>query len=221
MDDTILLRAEQITKVYPDGNVTALENVSLSIKAHEFVAIMGPSGSGKSTLLHILGSLDRPTSGRVFFKEQPLFKDLDRFRAEHIGFVFQSFYLLPTLTALENVQLPMFGVIQKASKRQEKAAFLLSCVHMSHRMDHLSSSLSVGERQRVAIARGLANDPELLFADEPTGNLDSRTAKEILDLFEELHQKQKTTLVIITHDPTVASRAERIISLSDGHIICH
>ena len=150
---------------------------------------MGPSGSGKSTLLNLLGALDRPTSGEIFFGDQAFsaLRSLDRFRAQELGFVFQSFYLLPTLTAAENVQIPMFEGRLRPAERAKKAAELLEIVGMSHRAGHLPTQLSVGERQRVAIARALANDPKVLLADEPTGNLDSKNAQQVLDLFGRLH----------------------------------
>src|SRR5262249_48163268 len=174
-----LLQAQRLCKNYPDGRVNALVDVSLDIRAREYIAVMGPSGSGKSTLLNLLGALDRPTSGEVLFEGQSLrrFGSLDQFRSQKIGFVFQAFHLVPTLTALENVQVPMFEGPLAARARARKAAELLAAVGMGHRAGHLATRLSVGERQRVAVARALANDPVLLLADEPTGNLDSRTAE--------------------------------------------
>ncbi len=221
MSDTPLLRTERLCKTYPDGQVNALVEVTLSIRRGEFVAIMGASGSGKSTLLNLLGGLDLPTSGEVYFEGQSLsaIPDLDYFRASKIGFVFQSFFLLPTLTALENVQVPMFEGPLKARQRSAKASELLKLVGMSHRLHHRPPQLSVGERQRVAIARALANDPQLLLADEPTGNLDSRTAVEVLDLFAHLHRDKGMTLILVTHGQEVADRAERIIRMRDGHAL--
>lgn len=215
-----MLQARHLNKVYPDGKVAALVDVSLDIPAGQYVAIMGPSGSGKSTLLNLLGALDTPTSGDILFEGQPLdrFGSFDRLRAERIGFVFQSFHLLPVLTVLENVQIPMFETKRSSAARVERARELLAAVNMSHRENHLPNQLSVGERQRVAIARSLANDPALLLADEPTGNLDSRTGEEILDLFDRLHAQQRKTLVVITHSQEVAERAERIIRIRDGHV---
>jgi putative ABC transport system ATP-binding protein len=220
MSETPLLRTERLCKTYPDGQVNALVEVSLSILRGEYVAIMGASGSGKSSLLNLLGALDRPTSGEVFFEGQPLsgIPDLDRFRARKIGFVFQSFFLLPTLSALENVQVPMFEGPLGAQQRVAKARELLKLVGMSHRLHHRPAQLSVGERQRVAIARALANDPVLLLADEPTGNLDSRTAAEVLDLFAHLHRDKGMTLVLVTHGQEVADRAERVVRMRDGRI---
>ena len=159
-----ILRAENLGRTYSDGAVTALAGVNIEIRKGEYVAIMGPSGSGKSTLLNLLGTLDRPTHGELYFEEQPLsqLKDLDGFRSRKIGFVFQSFYLLPTLTAVENVQIPMFETKVPSREKVKRALELLEQVSMSHRADHLPMQLSVGERQRVAIARSLANDPPLI-----------------------------------------------------------
>jgi putative ABC transport system ATP-binding protein len=220
-DMPVVLRAEHLGRTYSDGEVTALADVSMEIRQGEYVAIMGPSGSGKSTLLNLLGTLDRPTSGELYFEGQPLsrLKDLDGFRARKIGFVFQSFYLLPTLTAVENVQIPMFETDASASKRVQRATELLESVSMRHRINHLPMQLSVGERQRVAIARALANEPPLLLADEPTGNLDSRSGNDVLDLFDQLHRERGMTLLVITHSQEVAERAERIIWIRDGRIV--
>jgi putative ABC transport system ATP-binding protein len=216
-----MLRTERLGKTYPDGRVNALVDVSVRIGRGEYVAIMGPSGSGKSTLLNLLGALDRPTSGEVFFEGRPLraWGSLDRLRSAKLGFVFQSFHLLPTLTALENVQVPMFEGPLSAAARASKAADLLEAVGMIRRANHLPAKLSVGERQRVAIARALANDPILLLADEPTGNLDSHTAEDVLDLFDALHRDRGMTLLVVTHSEEVAQRAERIIRLKDGQVM--
>ncbi len=215
-----LLSVVNVSREYDDGAVQALKNVSLDIRAGEYVAIMGPSGSGKSTLLHLLGALDEPNSGDVLFEGKSLRQraDLDQFRASMLGFVFQSFYLLPTLTALENVQIPMFESSLGARERVAKATELLALVGMTHRETHLPAKLSVGERQRVAIARSLANDPKLLLADEPTGNLDTTSGGIVLDLFDRLHRERGLTLVVITHDHQVAARAERMLLLRDGQI---
>ncbi|HID75000.1 MAG TPA: ABC transporter ATP-binding protein [Planctomycetaceae bacterium] len=216
-----VLRTEHVEKFYPDGNVYAVVDVSLAIQWGEYIAIMGPSGSGKSTLLNLLGGLDVPTSGTVYFDGQPLSQlpSLDRFRSEKVGFVFQSFYLLPTLTARENVQIPMFEGPLSAPARAKKADELLAAVGLAHRAGHLPSRLSVGERQRVAIARALANDPVVLLADEPTGNLDSRSGQEVLDLFDRLHNERGMSIVMITHSDEVASRAQRILRIHDGRLV--
>lgn len=214
------MRVQNVSRTYDDGKVLALDNVSLEIQRGEYLAIMGPSGSGKSTLLNLLGALDLPTSGEITFAGRSLRTqtDLDQFRAATLGFVFQSFYLLPTLTALENVQIPMFESSLAPQRRVEKARELLDVVGMSHRSDHLPAKLSVGERQRVAIARALANDPKLLLADEPTGNLDSAAGNNVLELFDRLHRERGITLVVITHDSQVAARAQRTIWIRDGRI---
>lgn len=218
--ETALLVAEQVGRRYVDGDVLALDDVSLEVAEGDYLAIVGPSGSGKSTLLNILGGLDQPTSGRVLFRGSDIHRDLslDKLRSQHIGYVFQSFYLLPTLTAAENIQMPMFETDRGAAERAQRASELLEIVGLSHRAGHLPTRLSVGERQRVAIARALANEPELLLADEPTGNLDSRTGEEILKLFESLHRERGMTLIVITHSDEVASRAGRLIEVRDGRI---
>lgn len=215
-----LLSADAVCRVYPDGRVNALVDVTVRFQRGEYVAIMGPSGSGKSTLLNLLGGLDRPTSGGLFFRGQPFPRGgaLDRFRARHLGFVFQSFCLIPTLSAAENVLVPMFESELPRRQWRERSDWLLEKVGMAHRRRHLPSRLSVGERQRVAIARALANDPELLLADEPTGNLDSQRAREILDLFDHLRADLGKTLLVVTHSDEVAQRADRIVDLKDGRV---
>lgn len=215
-----LLEAHQISKIFADGAVTALDEIDLKIDRGEYVAIMGPSGSGKSTLLHMLGALDVPTRGEVYFEGVALseMESLDALRSSKVGFVFQSFYLLPNLTALENVQLPMFESVRGPAQRRERATELLETVGMMHRATQLPTRLSVGERQRVAIARALANEPAVLLADEPTGNLDSHTGSEILDLFERLHQQRRMTIVMVTHEADVAERAGRLVRMRDGRI---
>ncbi len=216
---TPLLRAHALEKYYPDGHVQALRGVSLEIAAAESVAITGPSGCGKSTLLHILGGLDRPTKGDVFFQGQALSQlDIDAFRARQVGFVFQSFYLMPTLTALENIQVPMFEGPWAAAERTRRAEHLIEEVGLTDRTSHRPSQLSVGQRQRVAIARSLANDPSLLLADEPTGNLDSSSQDEIIRLLHRLRDSRKLTLVIVTHSQEVAQAADRRIPMKDGQI---
>ena len=216
----ILLRAENVSKEYEDGKVKALVDVTYEIRHGEYVAVVGPSGSGKSTMLNIVGALDVPTSGEVYFDGKSLSEipSLDWLRSHKIGYVFQSFYLLPTLSALENVQIPMFELEMTARERTQKAKELLDAVNMGHRVKHLPSELSVGERQRVAIARSLANDPILLLADEPTGNLDSKNGALILELFDKLHRERDLTLVVITHSREVAEAAHRVISFRDGRI---
>ena len=217
-----LLRAEGLTKTYPDGEVQALRGVSLDVERNEAVAIMGPSGCGKSTLLHLLGGLDRPTGGEIYFRGTPLSRiDRDQYRAREVGFVFQSFHVLGTLSAVENVQVPMFETTLGRRQRVERAEALIEQVGLAHRRNHRPMHLSVGERQRVAIARALANEPTLLLADEPTGNLDSRSQNEVLQLLNDLHQRQGLTLIIITHSPEVAAAAQRVIHMRDGRVLEH
>ncbi|MGO8689952.1 MAG: ABC transporter ATP-binding protein [Thermoguttaceae bacterium] len=219
--NNVLLRTEHLTKLYTDGQVSALLDVSVEIHHGEYVSIMGPSGSGKSTLLNLLGALDSPTSGELYFEGKPLssIRNLNKLRAQKFGFIFQSFYLLPVLTAVENVQVPMFeGSRLSASGRVKKAVELLDIVGLAHRLHHLPEQLSVGERQRVAIARALANDPVLLLADEPTGNLDSKSAIGIFELIEKLHRDRNMTIVLITHDDALGQRAERTVRIQDGRL---
>ena len=217
-----LLYADAVAKRYPDGDVRALNGVTLGVRPGEYVAITGPSGCGKSTLLNVLGVLDVPDAGEVYFKGESLSKcrALDTFRARQIGFVFQSFFLMPTLTARENVQVPMFeGPLSGRAERAKKANDLLELVGMGHRAGHRPKQLSVGERQRVALARALANDPPLLLADEPTGNLDSANAAKVLDLFSQLQKARGLALIVVTHSDEVAARADRVIRMRDGQIV--
>ncbi len=217
---TPLLRAEGLVKTYPDGDVKAVRGVSLAIAEGEFAAITGPSGCGKSTLLHLLGGLDRPDDGEVYFRGEALSGlDLDAFRARRLGFVFQSFHLVPTLTALENVQVPMFEAEWPRAERAGRAGRLLDEVGLSRRAGHLPRRLSVGERQRVAIARALANEPTLLLADEPTGNLDTPTQAEVLGLLGRLRRERRLTLLIVTHSNEVAAAADREIRMRDGGVV--
>jgi ABC-type lipoprotein export system ATPase subunit len=217
---TPFLRISALCRTYDNGSVHALNNVSFDVARGEYVAIMGPSGSGKSTLLNLLGGLDRPTSGDIELEGQPFSRlaDPDQFRARTLGFVFQAFHLLPTLTAVENVQIPMFEGPLGRQERAARALELLTIVGLSHRVGHLPSKLSTGERQRVAIARALANNPRLVLADEPTGNLDSALTAGVMDIFDRLHREHGLTLVIVTHDHEVAARAGRTITLRDGRI---
>lgn len=221
MSQASLIQLIDVTKHYPDGNVMALADVTLSIDRGDHVAIVGPSGCGKSTLLNLIGALDRPTSGEVSFDGIRLDKsaDLDQIRSKEIGFVFQSFHLLPNLTALENVQLPMMVGDLGPASREQRAAELLEQVGLADRKLHLPGKLSNGQRQRVAMARALANQPQLILADEPTGALDSESGQRVLDLLVQLCQEQSTTLVIVTHDARIADRSERVVRLSDGRVI--
>jgi ABC-type lipoprotein export system ATPase subunit len=196
-------------------------DVNLEIQRGEFVTIMGPSGSGKSTLLMLLGGLETPSAGRVLLEGKSLaeFRSLDDYRAFKIGFVFQSFLLLPTLSALENVQVPMFEGSLSPRGRVDRARQLLQTVGLSHRATHLPAQLSVGERQRVAIARSLANDPPILLADEPTGNLDTKSALDILGLFAKLNREHGLTVIVVTHWDPVVSFGTRVIRLLDGRVV--
>jgi putative ABC transport system ATP-binding protein len=219
-DGTPILRGERLTRTYPDGKVAALRGVSLEVADGESVAVVGPSGCGKSTLLHLLGGLDRPTGGEVYYRGTPLARlDGDRYRAREIGFVFQSFHLLATLSAVENVQVPMFESTLSHRERASRAESLIEQVGMAHRRGHRPAQLSVGERQRIAIARALANEPGVLLADEPTGNLDSRNQAEILELLEALRREKGLTLVIVTHSAEVAAAAGRVVRMRDGLIV--
>lgn len=222
MEREAIVVARDLVKVYGDGaEVRALDGLTMMVARGEFVAVMGPSGSGKSTLLHILGALDRPTSGEVWVDGQNLarIRDLDTFRARTVGFVFQLHNLIPTLTARENVEVPMMGQPVSRRERRRRAEELLERVGLRDRMNHLPNQMSGGERQRVAIARALANRPALLLADEPTGNLDSQSGAEVVALMRELNRDLGTTIIIVTHDPSVARRTDRILLMRDGRII--
>jgi ABC-type lipoprotein export system ATPase subunit len=213
-----LIEARAVWRSYDNGRVHALQGVDLDIAAGECVAIAGPSGSGKSTLLHLIGALDRPTSGEILFEGRALAAeaDLASYRARTVGFIFQSFHLLPTLTALENVQIPMFEMGWTAVRRRARAEALLDRVGLATHLRQRPADLSGGERQRVAIARSLANEPRVLLADEPTGNLDSAAAAVTIDLLESLRQERQMTLVIVTHSTEIAARAGRVVRLLDG-----
>ena len=217
-----LICTRNLSKVYGTGDntVIALDNVTLSVQPGEFFAIMGPSGCGKSTLLNLLGALDQPTSGEVSVAGEDLanLKNVDRFRAQTIGFVFQLHNLLPTLTALENVEVPMIGQGLSRSQRLARANELLNMVGLADRTHHLPGQLSGGQRQRVAIARALANRPKLLLADEPTGALDSQSGEELLGLLADFNQTQGTTIAVVTHDRRVAQATGRILTMQDGRI---
>jgi len=219
-----MIALESVTKQF-DGKrrVVALDHVSLAIDAGDMVSIIGPSGSGKSTLLNLMGGLDRPTSGTVSVDGEALVElsddELAKVRRDKIGFVFQFFNLLPTLTCLENVGLPLHLRGWPRRKVDDRARELLSLVQLDHRMTHLPDELSGGERQRVAIARALSVYPPVLLADEPTGNLDSRTGDEILSLIRDLHARLRSTVIIVTHDMKVAESCSRTIALRDGGVV--
>jgi putative ABC transport system ATP-binding protein len=219
-----MISLTHVSKVF-DGKrkATALENVNLEVGKGEVVSIMGPSGSGKSTLLNLIAGLDRPTAGDIQIEGQSLSAlsddELTRVRRDKIGFIFQFFNLLPTLNCVENVALPLHLRGWPRRKTQERARELLEMVQLGHRLDHLPEELSGGERQRVAIARALSVYPPVLLADEPTGNLDTRTGQEILKLIQDLHAKLGSTIMIVTHDLEVAEQCSRTVSLRDGHIV--
>jgi lipoprotein-releasing system ATP-binding protein len=219
-----LLRASALTKSYTLGRRTleVLCGVDLTVESGEFLALRGASGAGKSTLLHLIGGLDSPNSGEIYFSGQKLAgfseRELTQFRNQRVGFVFQAYHLLPELTALENVCLPARMARHSAAMAVVRGRELLERVGLNERTDHKPSELSGGEQQRVAIARALINEPELLLADEPTGNLDSHTGGEIIELLKSLSVEQQMTLVIATHDAKVAAHARRVIELVDGRI---
>ena len=213
------LEVRSLRKTYDDGRIEALRGVDLIVTAGEYIAISGSSGSGKSTLLHLLGGLDIPTSGQVLFKGIALSaSDLDDYRARQIGFIFQAFYLLPTLRAIENVQVPMLAVAGTAKSRGERAEALLRELGLEHRLYQYPNELSAGERQRVAIARALANSPSILLADEPTGNLDSVNSARIMEILTGIQKTHGMTLIIVTHENDIANAAPRHIRIRDGRI---
>jgi putative ABC transport system ATP-binding protein len=220
----IIIETKDIKKVYNQGKrneLVVLKDVDLKIKKGEMVAIYGPSGSGKSTLLHIIGCLDRPTSGKVYIEGKDVSglsdDELAVIRGQKIGFVFQQFNLISSLTALENVEIPMRICNINKKKSEKKAKELLTSVGLGERLNHLPGQLSGGEMQRVSLARALANGPDILLADEPTGNLDSKTGEEIINLMKDLNKKGYT-FVIITHDPLIAKYADRKLNIMDGKI---
>lgn len=222
VEPPVILEARGLTRVYGDKvPVKALDGVDLQIRSGEVVAIVGPSGSGKSTLLNLIGALDRPNSGEVIVNGTPLsqVRDLDSFRGRTIGFIFQSHNLLPTLTARENVEVPLYELSLRPAQRRARATELLALVGLGERGDHLPNQLSGGERQRVAIARALANSPSILLADEPTGNLDSKNTADVMALLSRLNREQGVTLVIVTHNTEVAAAAQRVITFRDGKIL--
>ncbi|MFH1306274.1 MAG: ABC transporter ATP-binding protein [Candidatus Micrarchaeota archaeon] len=218
-----VLSLNDVAKTYQMGEVQvhALCGLSLDIKEGERVSIMGPSGSGKSTLLHILGLLDRPTNGTMKIDNTDIARltddELSYFRGKKIGFIFQAFHLIPSLSALENTALPMMFYNVSKEERIRKATAALESIGMGDRLTHRPAELSGGQRQRVAIARSLVNDPSILLADEPTGNLDSKTGDEVLKVFDRLH-KEGRTIIIVSHDAEIAKRSPRVIKLKDGKI---
>ena len=219
-----MIELVNVTKVYKTGRfeVIALNNVSMKIEDGEFIAIMGPSGSGKTTLLNLIGCLDKPTKGKIMIDgidtSQLADKQLTELRRDKIGFIFQQYYLIPTLTALENVELPMIFKGIPRSERIRRAKELLSLVGLEKVMNRMPNELSGGQQQRVAIARALANDPSILLCDEPTGNLDRKSGKVVMDLIKKLNEERGVTVVLVTHDAEVARYAERVVRIVDGRI---
>jgi ABC-type lipoprotein export system ATPase subunit len=216
-----LLQAENLHKTF--GQVTAIRDVSLNLGSNDFMAIIGKSGSGKTTTMHLLAGLESPDSGRILFDGQDisaLSEDaLALWRREHIGLVFQAFHLIPTLSALENVAFPLYPTDFSAKERRGMAAVRLEQVGMGHRLKHRPGQLSGGEQQRVAIARALINSPNLIMADEPTGNLDSETGTEVIHLLKKLNHEENVAIIIITHDLDVAGEADRVVRVRDGEIV--
>jgi len=219
---TIQLKSVSRTYVMGKETIPALDDVSLDIKEGEFLAIMGPSGSGKSTFANVIGGLDKPSSGDVLVDGECINKLNDKhissYRNRKVGFIFQSFNLLPTYTALENVMIPLILTGESSSIRKQKAYECLKEVGLENRADHKPYQLSGGERQRVSIARALINQPQIIIADEPTGNLDTKKSEEIVSLLKELNRKKKITVIVITHDPSVARQADRTLHMKDGKI---
>jgi putative ABC transport system ATP-binding protein len=217
----LAIEARDLVRAFEDGRVRALDGVSFAVERGETVAVMGPSGSGKTTLLNLLGALDRPSAGRLSIAGVEIAPggDLDRLRAREIGFVFQLHNLIPTLTAVENVELPMMGLRVRRAERRQRAAELLERVGLAPRADFSVKKLSGGERQRVAVARALANRPQILLGDEPTGSLDSKTGGEVIDLLLELRRERGLTIVLVTHDSGIAARMGRTIELRDGRVV--
>ena len=219
-----MIEVKNVTKIYKMGKetVVALNNVSLNIDKGEFVAIVGPSGSGKSTIMHIIGGLDSPTEGHVYFDNKDISKYKDKekakFRNSEIGFVFQAFNLENTQTALENVMMPLIFSGSSKKNRKSKAGKALELVELGHLKNHKPNEMSGGQRQRVSIARALVNDPKIIFADEPTGNLDSKTGENIMNLFKDLNN-QGYTIIMVTHNMEEAEKAKRVVRIKDGNIV--
>jgi putative ABC transport system ATP-binding protein len=221
MSKSTILAGEGLSKQY--GSLEVVKGVSISVGAGEFVCLVGKSGCGKTTLLSLLSGLERPTKGDVVLNGKKINgaseDELALFRRENVGFIFQSFNLIPTLSAWENVALPLFPIKMTAEERRRRATELLEQMELGHRMDHLPSALSGGEKQRVAIARALVNRPKIIFADEPTGNLDSATGDAIMDILNRLHSKEGVAILMVTHEVELAKTAERLIRMHDGEVI--
>lgn len=210
-----------VVKTYEDGHIKALNGADLTVAKGELIAVTGPSGCGKSTLLHLIAALDAPDSGTIVVNGQDLGEvdDLSAYRARQIGLVFQLHNLLPTLTAAENVQVPMFELYRAAGERRSRSLELLDAVGIADKAQMRPAELSGGERQRVAIARALANDPPIVLADEPTGSLDSKTGGRMMDLLEQIRDQRHVTIVVVTHNPQLAERVDRVVPMLDGRIV--
>ena len=221
MTDDPILTAEGLVKTYDNGRIRALDGVDLVLDRGEFVSVIGPSGSGKSTLLHMLGALDRPDEGRVLLDGRDLGRQprLDRVRAASIGFIFQLHNLLPALTAVENVELPLRALRVPRRERRRRAGEMLDAVGLGDRLTHTPGELSGGQRQRVGVARALVNEPRVVLADEPTGDLDRESGRRIMQLLQTLHEQRGLTLVLVTHDPELAATAPRRIRILDGRVV--
>jgi putative ABC transport system ATP-binding protein len=220
MNDTALLYGQQVSKSY--GTLEVVKSVNLSVAPAEFVCLVGKSGSGKTTLLALLSGMEQPTSGMVMLDDTDLTRcsedDLALIRREKVGFIFQSFHLIPTLSAWENVALPLFPLKMAEEERRSRAVELLTRLDMQHRLDHLPATLSGGEKQRVAIARALVNRPRIVFADEPTGNLDSETGADIMAILKGLQHEAGVAMLMVTHDQELAAQADRIVCMKDGEV---
>ena len=221
MSRSAILAGEGLSKKY--GSLEVVKGVSISIDSGEFVCLVGKSGCGKTTLLSLLSGLERPTKGDVVLNGKKINgaseDELALFRRQNVGFIFQSFNLIPTLSAWENVALPLFPIKMTAEERRRRATELLEQMELGHRLDHLPSALSGGEKQRVAIARALVNRPKIIFADEPTGNLDSATGDAIMDILNRLHSKEGVAILMVTHEVELAKTAERLVRMHDGEVI--
>ena len=221
MSRSTILAGEKLSKKY--GALEVVKGVSIAVEAGEFVCLVGKSGCGKTTLLSILSGLEHPTAGRVILNGKEMNgtseDKLALFRRENVGFIFQSFNLIPTLSAWENVALPLFPLKMQSEERRRRATEMLTQMELGHRMEHLPSALSGGEKQRVAIARALINKPKIIFADEPTGNLDSATGDAIMDILNRLHTQEGVAILMVTHEVELAKKAERLVRMHDGEVI--
>ena len=221
MTKSTILSGTDLSKKY--GDLEVVKGVSLAIDAGEFVCLVGKSGCGKTTLLSLLSGLEKPTKGRVILNGKEINgaseDELALFRRENVGFIFQSFNLIPTLSAWENVALPLFPLKMTSEERRKRATELLGKMELGHRIEHLPSALSGGEKQRVAIARALVNNPKIIFADEPTGNLDSSTGEAIMDILNKLHKEEGVAILMVTHEDELAKTANRLIRMKDGEIM--